>query len=187
MKIIEKLKDNVPVPTFRDIKDIKYLGFFIGSILTIIIIVFIILLSSQPAELTALYLSTYISIIFGFILIIISNIYIYKFTLVNNYRYLLFDLLPLILLIVTTISLIKLKFDYTKKINSNSLTDTFYTFNIVNLGIIFFQFIIYITNIRIDINKSNNTFRIINLLLAIVNIIFTYIIWEQPLYFSTDG
>ena len=60
MKIIEKLKDNVPVPTFRNIKDIKYLGFFIVSILTIIMIVFFILLFSQPAELTALYLSTYI-------------------------------------------------------------------------------------------------------------------------------
>ena len=78
MNIIEISNNNVAVPTFRNIKDIKYLSLYIVSILLIITIVFIILSVSQPAELTAFYLSTYISIGLGFVLIIISIIIFLK-------------------------------------------------------------------------------------------------------------
>lgn len=209
MKIIQNIIQNTK--DILKIRDIKYLSLFLVCTIVAIFVSFILLLlnltsvlnfndsTDKTFGLTTLYLPLYYSIIFGFLLIIIINLLINKkddfnligtlrSTLKSNSIYLFTDLIPIILWVISIISLIVLNYNYTIKINSNSLTDTFYIFNILYLGIVFFQLLTYIYYVRLDADKINNFTRVItNYILVAFNIIFTFIIWDQPLYFSTDG
>lgn len=209
MKIIQNIIQNTK--DILKIRDIKYLSLFLFCTIVAIFVSFILLLlnltsvlnfndsTDKTFGLTTLYLPLYYSIIFGFLLIIIINLLINKkddLNLIGTLRstlksisiYLFTDLIPIILWVISIISLIVLNYNYTIKINSNSLTDTFYIFNILYLGIVFFQLLTYIYYVRLDADKINNFTRvIINYILVAFNIIFTFIIWDQPLYFSTDG
>ena len=209
MKIIQNIIQNTK--DILKIRDIKYLSLFLVCTIVAIFVSFILLLlnltsvlnfndsTDKTFGLTTLYLPLYYSIIFGFLLIIIINLLINKkddLNLIGSLRstlksisiYLFTDLIPIILWVISIISLIVLNYNYTIKINSNSLTDTFYIFNILYLGIVFFQLLTYIYYVRLDADKINNFTRVItNYILVAFNIIFTFIIWDQPLYFSTDG
>lgn len=209
MKIIQNIIQNTK--DILKIRDIKYLSLFLVCTIVAIFVSFILLLlnltsvlnfndsTDKTFGLTTLYLPLYYSIIFGFLLIIIINLLINKkddLNLIGTLRstlksisiYLFTDLIPIILWVISIISLIVLNYNYTIKINSNSLTDTFYIFNILYLGIVFFQLLTYIYYVRLDADKINNFTRVItNYILVAFNIIFTFIIWDQPLYFSTDG
>lgn len=146
--------------------------------------------------LTTLNLIIYLFVIFGVLLTIILNVY-FKHTpienisniLLDNFKFFMVDLLPIVLIVVSVISLTLLNNNYNVKINSGNLSNNYYTFNKVYLAILFFQFLNLFIYFKNKINNKDYTIfnKIINYILSFTNIIITLIIWTEAVKFSTDG
>lgn len=182
--------------------NIKYIAStFLVSVLVIVFVGFILSFfnlsntSDKSYGLTTLNLVIYKYIIFGVVLILIlnkcfnnDNISNLKNLLLNNLKYFVIESLPIMIILISIISLIIINYKYTFKINSGDLTDSFYFFNKIHLIVLFLQLIIYYYNIK---NKAKDTSMNMttmgNYVLSFVNIITTLIIIIEAYYYSTDG
>jgi hypothetical protein len=150
-------------------------------------------------ELTTLNLIIYLYIIFGSLLVLILIVAFKEKTngmsvidIITNYlKFLMIDLIPIILIMSSIISLIILNFYNNKKINSGDLTNQFYLFNKIYLAILFFQFLNFFIYFKKNISNSNNSnlsiYKILNYILSFINIIITVIMWTEVKLFTTDG
>jgi hypothetical protein len=180
--------------------NVKYIIYsFLLSIICIIFIGFILTLTfnTNNYELTTLNLIIYLYVIFGILLVLILYIKLkqeFKTSsfieiITNNLKFIMIDLSPVILIIISVLSLMIINYDNNNKINNGNLTKQFYLFNKIYLAILFFQFLNFFIYFKNKINNSNNTFiyKIVNYILSVINIIITIIIWSEVNLFTTDG
>jgi len=180
--------------------NVKYIIYsFLLSIICIIFIGFILTLTfnTNNYELTTLNLIIYLYVIFGILLVLILYIKLkqeFKTSsfieiITNNFKFIMIDLSPVILIIISVLSLMIINYDNNNKINNGNLTKQFYLFNKIYLAILFFQFLNFFIYFKNKINNSNNTFiyKIVNYILSFINMIITIIIWSEVNLFTTDG
>jgi hypothetical protein len=154
-----------------------------------IICFFSVFFTFNKSNLTLVNLAVFIFSLVGYVMTII--LIIYNVHNNNTHKILNFikNLFPIILSVISLVSVIMLNIYYTIKINDNILPNPYYTFNTLYIGVLCLQFgfIYYHLNKNIKNGINNIYYLLADYALSLIIVIFAVIQWIEVIYFTTDG